>query len=82
MRYESALNSIANNVLEWFEVWCSLLRKFITKKYIIEIEFLIILGHCERTLVEILIARAFPHAVHFTLKPAWDFRHVIICDPI
>ena len=60
----------------------SLLRKFITKKYIIEIEILTILEHRERRLVEILIVRTFSHTVHFSLKPAGDFRLIIICGPI
>ena len=60
----------------------SLLRKSIIQKYIIEIEILIILEHCVRTLVEVLIVGAFPHTVYFSFKSVGDFWHMIICGPI
>lgn len=60
----------------------SLLRKSIIKKYIIEIEILIILEHCVRTLEEILIVGAFSHTVYFSLKSVGDFRRIIICGPV
>lgn len=51
----------------------SLLRKSIIKKYIIEIEILIILEHCVRTLEEILIVGAFSHTVLFLLEVSRRF---------
>lgn len=52
------------------------------QKYIIEIEILIILERCVRTLEESLIAGVFSHTVYSSLKSVGDFWLMIICGPI